>query len=400
MRSPSVVIIGGGAAGLSAAIAAARGGAAVTILEAGARVGRKILASGNGRCNLSNSGVAPEAYNNPEFVQPVLAEHPAATIRTFFGDMGLLISADAEGRVYPVTGYAASVLDAMRLECTHLGVEERCDFEVASLSHTPGIGFEATSRNGECTSADAVIIATGGGDSLLADLGHESIECVPVLGPIKTELEPIRGLSGIRVKCAATLLAEDDSPLATERGELLFRDYGVSGIMIFDLSRYLEQGRTLSIDFFPDVAPRDLSAMISQRAATLSWRTAGTFLDGMLQSRVAQAVLRAAQIDPETPVEQMPTEQLAALLKDFRLPVTGRGDAKQSQVTRGGASTADFDPDSLESHLARGLFAAGEVLDIDGRCGGYNLHWAWASGIVAGQNAARFATEHSCGGSE
>lgn len=387
-----VVIIGGGAAGLTAAIVAARDDVDVTILEGGARVGRKILASGNGRCNLSNSAVSPRGYNHREFVKPVLDAYSCQDIREFFEGMGLLTHADSEGRVYPTTNAAASVLEVLRLECAHLGVKERCDSPVASITES-STGFEVTLREGEQLSADAVIVATGGGESLLAGLGHGHIECTPVLGPLKTELEPIRGLSGIRVRCAASLLAQNGAPIATERGELLFRDYGVSGIMIFDLSRYLEQASTLSIDFLPDIEVPDLHAAIFARRKTLWWRTAGTFLEGMLQGRVALAIMRVVGVDPTIPVAELACEQCAATLKDFRLTITGRGDAKQAQVTRGGASITDFDSETMASRLVGGLFAAGEVLDVDGRCGGYNLHWAWASGIAAGESAARFAKE-------
>jgi predicted Rossmann fold flavoprotein len=390
MRQPRVLIIGGGASGLTAAIASARLGASVTVLEASARVGKKILASGNGRCNLSNLAASPVAYNRPDFAEPLLAAYPCDVVRSFFGEMGLLSFADDEGRVYPVTNAAGSVLDVLRLECAHLGVELRTEFEVAAVADVPGSGvFEVTSADGETLRGDAVVVATGGGP-LLAGLGHEMVPGAPVLGPIRTEVEPIRGLSGVRVRCAATLLVGAEA-VATERGELLFRDYGVSGIMIFDLSRYLGERSVISIDFFPDVEMAELQAMISQRCATLEWRTAETFFTGMLHDRVARAIMRAAGVGKDTPAEELPQDRLTELLKDFRLSVLGMGDARQAQVTRGGASVAEWDPETMASRRVGGLFAAGEVLDIDGRSGGFNLHWAWASGIVAGEAAARAA---------
>ena len=394
MPQPSVAIIGGGAAGLSAAVAAARLGAGCTVLEAGTRVGRKILATGNGRCNLTNTAVSSSAYNCPDFVAPVIAALPPDAVKAFFAEMGLLTYADDEGRVYPVTNTATSVLDVLRLECTRLGVEERCSAEVTQISAARGTsGFDVVASGGDRLHADAVVVATGGGQSLLGELGHTSVACTPVLGPLKTEREPIRGISGVRVRCAATLLV-GGTPVATERGELLFRDYGVSGIMVFDLSRFYERGCVLSVDLFPDTAPDDLGRLLAERCSVLSWRTAETFFEGMLHDRVAQAVLRAARVAPATPALELPCERLTALLKGFRLNVTGRGDAAQAQVTRGGASVTGFDPRTLQSRLVGGVFAAGEVLDVDGRCGGFNLHWAWASGIVAGQGAARFAAAH------
>ncbi|MDZ4180742.1 MAG: aminoacetone oxidase family FAD-binding enzyme [Coriobacteriia bacterium] len=397
MLDSKVLIIGAGAAGLSAAITSARLGAAVTLLERDARVGRKILVSGNGRCNLTNLGASPPAYNRPDFVEPVLSLYPCETIRSFFGEMGLLSRVDAEGRVYPMTNSAASVLDVLRLECARLGVEVHCGFEVERLSRTlDSADFEVLSQDGETIREETVVVTTGGGP-LLADIGHVMVESFPVLGPIKTDTRPIRGLSGVRVRCAATLFAGvgDDGtggdPIATERGELLFRDYGVSGIMVFDLSRYLGNESAISIDFFPDIAPPELQTMISQRCSDLPWLTAETFFTGMLNDRVARALMRDAGITSGTPAEKLPRTRLAALLKDFRLRVLGMGDAGQAQVTRGGASVTEFDPNTMASLRVPGLFAAGEVLDVDGRSGGFNLHWAWASGIVAGEAAARHA---------
>lgn len=387
MLERQVAIIGGGAAGLSAAIAAARLGARVTLLEGGARVGRKILASGNGRCNLTNLHVAPESYNAPAFVGPTLAAVSGEGVRAFFEGLGLLTYSDDEGRVYPVTNAANSVLDVLRLECRHLGVEERCEFPVERI-RPDGETLAVFESEGEGVDACAVIVATGGGASLLEDLGHTQTPCAPALVPLETDREPIRGLSGVRVRCAASLLDATDEPLARERGELLFRDYGVSGIMILDLSRFYAEASTLSIDFFPDTDRSEMARLLAHRRDTLGWRTAGQFFDGMLHTRVAQAVLRAAGVDPRVPVSDLPCEQLAELVKDFRLRVTGLGDPAQAQVTRGGAALEEFDATTLESRLVPGVYAAGEVLDVDGRCGGFNLHWAWASGIRAGEAAA------------
>ncbi|MDZ4169470.1 MAG: aminoacetone oxidase family FAD-binding enzyme [Coriobacteriia bacterium] len=397
MSEPGVAIVGGGAAGLSAAIAAARLGAPVVVLETGTRVGRKILASGNGRCNLTNTAITPSAYNQPDFVAPVLEGYSCDVVLSFFGAMGLLTRADDEGRVYPVTGFAGSVLDVMRMECERLGVDVRYGFKAVAIREiTDDATLEVRSEDGRTVRAAAVVVATGGG-SLLGDLGHEIIDATPVLGPLRTQTGPIRGLSGVRVKCSASLLTEAGSSdsgrlIATERGEILFRDYGLSGIMIFDLSRYLEPGCVVSIDLFPDVDRPELVSVLEQRRDALAWRTAETFFAGMLHDRISRAILRAEGIAANAPVPALPCDVLAARLKDFRLEVTGRGDASQAQVTRGGASVAGFDPHTMASRCADGLFAAGEVLDVDGRSGGFNLHWAWASGIVAGQAGARWAT--------
>ena len=388
MGEARVAVVGGGAAGLTAAITAARLGAAVTLLEAGSRVGQKILASGNGRCNLTNTAVAPDAYNAPEFVAPALAGCGCNDVLAFFGDLGLLTYADEEGRVYPVTNAANSVLDVLRLEYAHLGVTERFGFEVSRIERGDD-GLTVRSREGEFVVADTAIVASGGGASVLEGLGHASEPLWPALVPLTTDTRAIRGLSGVRVRCAASVLDEDGATHATERGELLFRDYGVSGIMVLDLSRVALPGHTLSLDFFPDIEHAEMERLLAARAASLGWRSAGTFFTGMLHTRVGQAVLRVAETPADTPAASLDTAALARLLKEFRLPVTGTGDPAQAQVMRGGARLDGFDPATMASLLAQGVFAAGEVLDVDGRCGGFNLHWAWASGIVAGRNAAK-----------
>ncbi|MHB1341160.1 MAG: BaiN/RdsA family NAD(P)/FAD-dependent oxidoreductase [Coriobacteriia bacterium] len=405
MQRSDVVIIGGGASGLSAAIAAARLGARVALLEAGPRVGKKILVSGNGRCNLTNLAASSEAYNHPDLVGPILGRYTCGTIRSFFGDMGLLTQSDDEGRVYPATNAASSVLDVLRLECEYLGIDVRCEFEVAHVFKAPDSdGFEVSSTAGERLRADTVVVAAGGGDTLLEGLGHTLVDGGPVLGPVKTDAAPIRGLSGVRVRCTATLLVDTDADglggrvITSERGELLFRDYGVSGIMVFDLSRYLRDGCVISIDFFPDVSQPDLKTMIEGRCETLSWRTAETIFAGMLHDRVARAILREAGVSANSSAASLPHERVASLLKDFRLKVLGMADVRQAQVTRGGASVVEFDPRTMASRRMNGLFAAGEVLDIDGRSGGFNLHWAWASGIVAGEGAARAAIDRGSDG--
>jgi len=399
MSNPSVLIVGGGASGLAAAISAARSGADVTILEVNSRLGKKILATGNGRCNLSNTNLSPGAYNHPDFVATTLAQYSCDETRAFFGGLGLLTYADEQGRVYPITNSANSVLNVLRLECERLGVKGRTDFEVVSVERmpsetSPGNDFAVTARSGEKAAADALVITAGGGPSLFGRRGYAEEKYLPVLCPIETETRPIKGLSGIRTRCAASILSVTGETVARETGELLFRDYGVSGIMVFDLSRFLEPDASLSIDFFSDISVDELAGTLRARQTDFPERTAEAYFEGMLHPRIAHAVLRADGVEPNAPSASLSSERLADLLKDFRLRVLGPGDTKHAQVTRGGASIRQFDPRTMASKRDEGLFAAGEVLDIDGRCGGYNLHWAWASGLVAGTSAARFAVGH------
>ena len=250
-ESRRIAVVGGGAGGLCAAIAAGRAGAEVTVFEQANRVGKKLLKTGNGRCNLSNTHAAPEYYNHPDFAAPVLSGMPCAELLRFFASLGLWTVTDGEGRVYPRSDTAASVLDVLRLECARLGVSERCSEEIASIR--PGRhGFVLSARGGETFSADRVIIATGGGTALLRPLGHTMIPFSPVLCPLKTDTDGIRGLTGLRCACRAELL-RGGTRVYAESGEVLFRDFGVSGILSLNLSRYAEAGDTLSLDLLPEL---------------------------------------------------------------------------------------------------------------------------------------------------
>lgn len=369
-----LLIIGGGAAGLAAAAAGAQCGAEVTILERVDRVGKKLLQTGNGRCNLTNISVSPDAYNAPEFVAPVLEALPAMSIRSFFEDLGLLTYADSEGRVYPISDAAASVLDVLRLAARDAGVEIVCGAEAVSLAPDATI----QTADGRTYHGDAVIVSTGGGTALLESIGHSMVPFSPILCPLKTDTAMIRGLSGQRIRCGVTLKRKGEN-VVSMRGEVLFRDYGVSGIVIFDLSRYAKKGDQILLDLFPDMDYKELCKLLFQRQRLFPHRAEEEFLTGLFHSRIAAALLRqAGGADPKA---------LASLIKGLPLQVQGCGDPKQAQVTRGGASLSEFDPVTLRSRLHPRLFATGEALDIDGRCGGFNLHWAFASGITAARAA-------------
>lgn len=374
MAKRQITIAGGGAAGLAAAVTAARLGARVTVLERADRLGKKILQTGNGRCNLTNTAVAPGAYNAPDFAAPALTGTGCAGLRHFFDTLGLLTYSDAEGRVYPVSDAASSVLDVLRLSCEEYGVRTLCGFDAVRVLPDGTV----CAADGRTVPGDTVIVATGGGTVLLKSAGHRIVPFLPVLCPLKTDTAPIRGLSGVRVKCAVTLLRGGQTVI-TSRGELLFRDYGVSGIVVFDLSRYARPGDVLSLDLLPDVPLEAFCQLLAARKTAHPARGGEAFLTGMFHSRVSAALLRAAGgTSPEA---------LARAVKGFSLTVEGCGDVKQAQVTRGGAALDAFDPATLRSRLQPNLYAAGEVLDIDGKCGGYNLHWAFASGILAAKSA-------------
>ena len=372
-----VAVIGGGAGGLCAAIAAGQAGADVQIFEQANRVGKKLLKTGNGRCNLSNMEVTPDDYNHPDFVEPTLREYFCEELLDFFGSLGLWTVTDEEGRVYPRSDTAASVLDVLRLECEEMEVGERCSMEITGIA-PQGHGFYLTARTGETFFVDRVIVATGGGTSLLRPLGHKMVPFSPILCPLKTDAESIRGLTGLRCACCAELIRRGKSVYA-EDGEILFRDFGVSGILALNLSRYALPGDTLSLDLMPELSFDDLKTRLQQQRMRRGFDA--DLFTGIFHRRLGEAIARRAKSDDPA--------ELARIIKDYRLSVLGPGDTQHAQVTRGGADIAEFDPETMESRRVPGLYAVGEALDIDGACGGYNLHWAFASGLRAGRSAAR-----------
>ena len=376
------IILGGGAAGLAAAVALARRGHRVAVLEAQARVGRKLLATGNGRCNFTNTGARPEDYfGDQALARGALCAFPPAKVLEFFASLGVPARVDAQGRAYPASNMASSVLDALRLALQEAGGEEITGFRVRALSRE----MIATAEDGRQAAGRCALLATGGlaAPSLgAADapfvkaLGHRFTRRTPALAPLETE--PAPALKGLRAQCALSLEGRK------ERGEILFTEYGVSGIAAMQLARFARPGASLAIDFSPD-GRLDLSA----RARMLPKRRMEDFLNGVVPRRVGQVLVKSAGIPQAKTAAELTGAELAALedmLAGWTLPVRGARGFDQAQVTAGGLSGAQFDAQTLESRNVRGLYAAGEVLDVDGPCGGYNLQWAWASALLAARS--------------
>lgn len=438
-RMETIAIIGGGAAGLAAAIAAARavaplGGATdteVVVFEADERVGRSILATGNGRCNFSNAQVDAGVYRNAPFVAKTLdalaahadpgasasraasvaseaastageasrsAANPAAgsprasdPVHAFFADLGLMWREEGEGRLYPLANKASSVLDVLRGALAREGVRVECGRRATRVDapERPGGRYHVRFEGGSVAHARAVIVATGGRTprGLVPD-ALPFLPQRPVLGPLRTDTALVKPLNNIRVRCVATLAGPDGAPRATEVGEILFRDYGVSGIAAFNLSRLARPGDALLLDLVPQLDRRACERELRARRARLGAPVGEELLAGMLLPQVARAVLGQAGLRPEASFADGDAPALACALKGLALAVRGVGDARQCQVTRGGLDVAAFDARTMEARRLPGLFAVGEALDVDAPCGGYNLHWAWASGIAAGRAAA------------
>ena len=397
----TVIVIGGGASGILAALTAAENpNNRVLLLERQQRIGRKLLATGNGRCNLTNAAAAPENYHgeDPDFVRPALSAFGPEDALRYFHRLGLLTAEEYGGRVYPLSNSANSVLDVLRLALDRAGVEQRCAAPVKSLRREKR-GF-AVEIEGETLQGDAVILACGGaagaklggvmdGYQLAKSLGHKRTGLYPALVQLVTEPEYPRALKGVRAESALTLKRRGFA-LAESRGELQFTDNGVSGPAVFDLSRAAAtggEGLTLHIRLLP-LEEAEILSLLRERQAGYPELPASEILTGMLHNRLGRMLVKYAGLSPNTPLRELTKADLDALARacvDFCLPVKGTEGFDHAQVTAGGLRTADFDPRTLESRLVPGLFACGELLDVDGDCGGYNLQWAWASGRLAGR---------------
>lgn len=397
MKHTDILIIGGGASGLAAAIAAKRTDKAksVTVLEHLPKVGKKILATGNGRCNLGNLNAAEHAYTNMRFASYAIEKYGTASLVEFFESTGLYTRADSEGRLYPLSNSAASVLDALRFECENLGVIFCCEEKASEIKKcTDGFTVNGAYK------AKNVIVATGGkaapsqgsdgsGYPLLKSLGHKITALSPSLVQIKTDTAKIKSLKGVRAKASLTLSTGGKS-----EGEILFTDYGVSGIAAMDLSRFVKPDAKaeISIDLLPEFSRDKAKEIIIQIANHNPNVSAEQMLGGIVHKAIGTAAIKSSLgFTPQTAGEIKPKQAaiIAAELKDFRLRVTGTKSFNDAQVTKGGADVSEFDGRTMMSKKHSGLFACGEVLDVDGACGGFNLAWAFASGRLAGENAAK-----------
>ncbi len=429
-----VAVVGGGAAGLMAAITAAKiwhdhqadlsadsiktnTPIPVILLEKQDRVGRKLLATGNGRCNLSNLYASADHYHSHDtrFISGALLRFPVEETLDFFRLLGLPCRTEPDGRIYPYSYQAAAVLDLLRAAAERLGVCMETSFTVQALckesrtDSTKNAGFQLTAADGRKISAQRIILATGGlaapafgcdgsGYDLLVPFGHRLTEIFPALVQIRTETDFVRGLAGIKFEGKAAVQVNGQIQRQAS-GEILFTEYGLSGPPLLDLSRtvagYLLEkpdGQVqIVLDLLPDMPAKELYEWLEFRRASGLTAELTDFLTGLVHKKMGHAILKRCldrslnhSVDSLTAVEM---QKIASCLKNLSIRALGTRDWSQAQVTAGGLDVRDFRPDTLESRLIPGLYAAGEVLDVDGDCGGFNLQWAWSSGYLAGRRA-------------
>ena len=398
----TVGIIGGGASGMAAALAAAENpDVQVVLFERQARVGKKLLATGNGRCNLSNLHAAEGGYHGEDasFADSAIRALPPEATLQWFQSLGLYTVAEASGRVYPWSDQANSVVDVLRLAMEKENITVHTGWEVKNIRRKDD-GFLV-----DDTYCDKLIIACGGlagqqlggslsGYKLLSKFGHKSTKLRPALVQIKCNWHGSAALKGVRAECGVKIL-KDGALFKEGRGEIQFTEIGLSGPVMFELSRDIcaEAGEwTAVLDLLPKLDEKCLLEELKRRTATTL--TAEDLLTGILHNRLGRVLVKSVGIKGNTPVKELRIEDLrevCRMVKSCQITLTEPLDMGAAQVTAGGVLTKDFDSETMESKLIPGLYACGEVLDIDGDCGGYNLQWAWSSGRCAGLHAGKEA---------
>ena len=410
-----IAVIGGGASGMIAALSAIKTtpGLRIAVLERMNRVGKKLMATGNGRCNITNMNASEKNYHGSvDFMRPAMNQYPPEKVLDFFETLGVHAREEEEGRVYPMSDQASSVLDALRLSMEEAGVEEICDFEVVSLTRAKD-GYRLTAKDSRQLIARRVVCAAGGlaspslggsstGYHLLESCGHELSPRFPALVQLKTNPEYTRPLKGVKYSGAIDLLVNGQIR-RTETGEILFTEYGLSGIAVMQISRIAAQAfsqkRPPTVEARLHLLPmtyQETFDLLKARRRTLSRRALENFLTGLVNKRLGQMLIKWTTglnlNEPSSILTDSQLSDLAIALTEWMIEITGTQGFDQAQVTAGGVKTEDINPHTMESQLADGLYITGEVLDIDGDCGGYNLQWAWASGLAAGEACAQSLT--------
>ena len=403
MKNYDLIIVGGCSAGIAAAINCKRlyPQNKIAVIEKLPRIGKKLLATGNGKCNITNLFALEHGYVNKGFTEYAQNRYTPDTVVEFFESLGLICYSDSCGRVYPESNMAASVVDSLRFELERLGVEVICDTPVTDIKKN-GDSFIVNNAYG----CKKIILAAGGKSSpsqgsdgsgypLAKKLGHSVTNLVPALVPLCGSPEITKPMKGMRVR-EVNLTLKGDKILAKTQGEILFTDYGLSGIAAMELAapaqKYINNVKRnpfTIIDFMPRMTYNEIVEYLQNLCKIKGFCNVDNFLTGFLPKTVGIVICKAANLyKGERRIDELSVKEIkliAEKVKNFPLEITGTKGFVNAQVTSGGIKTDEINPETMQSKKCRGLYFAGEIIDVDGGCGGFNLQWAWASGMLAGE---------------
>ena len=401
-----IAVIGGGASGMMAAITARKSGKEVIILERKDRILKKVLITGNGRCNITNVNADISNYfgKNISSVGNILNSFNPQDTMDFFNGLGIVCNEENRGKVYPLSGQASSVVDALRFEAERLGIKIETKFYVRKIEKD-GFKFKIYSEDRKKIEAGRVILAAGGqsypelgsngsGFELAKELGHSVTRLSPSIVQLKTEKNQVKGLQGIKTDVAVTAYG-DNKKICTYDGELLFTDYGISGNVVFNISFVMPLYKNVEfeIDFMEKFDYNELYEILKERKKMMSHLTMENYFNGMINKKLGQFLSKVSGIEklskPVKDLNDSEIRKLCTVLKKYRIKILDTTGFKNAQVTAGGVSLDEVNSETLESKIVKGLYFSGEVLDVYGECGGFNLQWAWASGYIAGKNVAK-----------
>lgn len=412
-----VIIIGGGPAGILCAAAIkenAKEMVNVTIVERLEKIGKKILATGNGKCNFTNKNLSPRRYNNPKFVTPTLSKYGYKEIVEYLESIGLLSKEISEGRMYPYTESATTVLEVMRMHLNRLGVNVKTNYEVNKVVEKNGryLVYNKNQRNYylecdylvfACGGASAPVLGSNGsGYGLLKPFKVKVTDIYPGLVGIKSDITILKVLNGLRFKCNVSVYEKKTkSCVWIEYGEVQFKGDGISGIVVMEASTFMARhlgNYVINLDLMPEASLDDTVRMLNIRKELFESSEVLNLLTGMLPKMLGQVILKKASIDMNSYIKNLTKAnitKIAGLIKAFPLDVKGDYGFERSQVTVGGVSLTEVDNETLEIRKMPNAYVCGEIIDVDGECGGYNMQWALASGYLVGKKISESINENA-----
>ncbi|MBQ2842026.1 MAG: NAD(P)/FAD-dependent oxidoreductase [Clostridia bacterium] len=403
MKNFDLIVVGGCSSGIAAAVNAKRLNPEmkIAVLEKNPRIGKKLLATGNGKCNITNLYALDHEYVGKGFASYAMHKYSPEKIVDFFESLGLICYSDSCGRVYPESNTAASVVDSLRFELERLNVDVICDTAVTDIKKSYA-GFTVNGDFG----CKKIIVAVGGkaspsqgsdgsGYELAQKLGHKLVKPVPALVPLCGSAEITRAMKGVRVR-DVSLTLKGDKILKKTQGEILFTDYGLSGIAAMELAataqKYIDtvkQNPFTHVDFMPRMTYNDVVSYMQNLSNIKGFCKMDNLLTGFLPKAVGIAICKASKLyNCDRRIDELSLKEIKSIaekIKNFPLEITGTKGFANAQVTSGGIKTDEIESETMQSKKCRGLYFAGELIDVDGGCGGFNLQWAWASGMLAGE---------------